>query len=737
MRKRDLAVATIVASLALPACSERSAAEATEEVVEPTADAPAESRPDLCETLRFIAEHLANSDNRYHGKAREKRLERAVRRKTDPAERVLVLSSLADRRLAFGDVETALERARVGVELARTSAPEMEAVALERMAVIYMRQAEIENCISRHNSDCCIFPLAKGGLHDYDAPAQRALALFIDLARREPDDLSHRWLANLMAMAVDEHPAALPEELRIPLEAFDSEYELPRFRDVAPELGVDVFSLCGGSILEDFDGDGRLDVLTSNSDPLGPLKFFRNDGRGGFADESEEAGLACQLGGLNCLAADVDDDGDADALVLRGAWLHENGDIRNSLLRNDGTGRFEDVTDAAGLAEPAYPTQTAAFGDYDGDGDLDLYVGNETRGKDEEGGLVRTPSQLFLNDGTGTFELAGGAGNLRFAKGVAAGDADNDGDLDIYVSNWGLNRLYENDGSARFRDVAPKKEVQLPNKSFASWFFDWNNDGWLDLFVGGFDADVADIAAYYVGREDDATRCTLYVNDGGSFSNATAEVGLDRPLLPMGANFGDVDGDGWLDVYLATGNPEWESLMPNVLLRNDGGRRFQDATRSAGVGHLQKGHGVSFGDIDDDGDQDLYHQLGGFFHADGYKNALFENPGHGNRFLYVELEGRESNRFGYGARVKVVVETERGEREIHRAVGSVSSFGSTPFRQEIGLGAADRIRALEVRWPATGELQRFEDLPLDARVRVIEGEPDPVRLPLEPIPLGG
>jgi hypothetical protein len=173
------------------------------------------------------------------------------------------------------------------------------------------------------------------------------------------------------------------------------------------------------------------------------------------------------------------------------------------------------------------------------------------------------------------------------------------------------------------------------------------------------------------------------------------------------------------------------------MLRNDRGRWFQDVTTSGGFGHLQKGHGVSFADLDEDGDQDIYHSLGGFYPGDAFANALFENPGHGNRFLHVQLAGTESNRGGVGARIRVVVETPAGPREIHRAAGSISSFGSTPQRQEIGLGDATAVRSLEVWWPKSGTRQVFEDVSLDAFVRVVEGNPRLERIERHPVRLGG
>jgi hypothetical protein len=146
-------------------------------------------------------------------------------------------------------------------------------------------------------------------------------------------------------------------------------------------------------------------------------------------------------------------------------------------------------------------------------------------------------------------------------------------------------------------------------------------------------------------------------------------------------------------------------------------------TKSGGFGHLQKGHGVAFADLDNDGDQDVFHQIGGFFPTDAFRNALYENPGHGNHFLTVQVQGEKTNRNGVGARIKLIVRTPQGEREIHRAVGSVSSFGGSPVsRQQIGLGDATAITKMEITWPMSGTNQVFENVPMDGFIRVIEGQ---------------
>ena len=682
----------------------------------------------ISQKARFLrdASRVRRSRNSFLGEAQVRELRRSAAQKNlRPDRKAQLLGQLCRELLRVGEVESARRRLNQVLELARqNNLAKLSASILRLQADVALREAEVRNCITRHNCDCCILPLKGGGIHAEDGPARAAAAAFEALLEAQPNNLSLRWLFNLCKMATGEWPEEVDERLLIPESAFKSEVEVQRFVDVAASVGVDDFNLCGGSVVTDVDGDGLLDLVSSSSDWSSPLTYHANLGDGTFEDRAADSQLDDQLGGLNCIAADYDGDGDRDLFVLRGAWMGSHGLVQNSLLRND-EGHFVDVTRAAGVAEPAYPTQAACFGDFDGDGHLDLYVGNEAPSVQV---AKNYPSQLFLNNGDGTFrDVAAEAGveNRRFCKGVAAGDYDNDGDLDLYTSNIGANRLYRNEGDGTFTDVAEQLGLTQPSpRSFATWFFDYDNDGWLDLFVTAYMCTLSHIAADHLDLPHQGLSPRLYHNKGdGTFEEVAKQTGLGHPWLPMGANFGDVDGDGWLDVYLATGDPQYETLVPNVLLRNDAGRRFQNATTSAGLGHLQKGHGVSFADIDNDGDADLYLQLGGFFPGDKFANALFMNPGTGSRFLYLKLVGTQSNRAAYGARVHVEIREGDRVRHIHRAAGSVSSFGGQPSRLEIGLGEAEEILSVEVRWPNSDRVERFEGVPLDSFIEVTEGQP--------------
>jgi hypothetical protein len=593
----------------------------------------------------------------------------------------------------------------------------------------YLRLSEVRNCIERHNDESCVFPLAGGGVHVEKPPAEQAAASYLEVLRIDPEEMTARWLLNLAHMAMGTYPESVPPQHRIPAKG-PAAAAFPRFREIATQCGFTRVNHAGGSIAEDFDGDGLLDVALSSCFPSVPLALFRNKGDGTFEDVGARAGLGGQLGGLNHVATDYDNDGHVDIFVTRGGWLYDGGRIRNSLLRNEGDGTFRDVTRAAGLVDPKCPTQVAVWLDYDNDGDLDVFIGNESRKNRPEPndapGAGDYPCNLFRNDGTGRFtDVAAAAGvtNDRLCKGAAAGDYDDDGWVDLYVSNIGKNRLYRNKGDGTFVDVAEELGLTEPAKrSFAPWFFDVDNDGDLDLYVGGYDAQVADLAAWYLKRPFKASPPRLYRNKGdGTFEDVTRTYELWRPIAPMGANFGDLDNDGWLDMLLATGTPNYESLMPNVMLRNAGGRHFEDVTVAGGFGNVQKGHGVAFADLDNDGDQDVFNEVGGFYAGDVYYNSLFENPGFGNRFVTLKLVGTRSNRLAYGARIKVTVATPGGKRALHRAVGSVSSFGGSPSRQEIGLGDATAIESIEVWWPASNTRQTFRDVALDSFYEIVEG----------------
>ncbi len=208
--------------------------------------------------------------------------------------------------------------------------------------------------------------------------------------------------------------------------------------------------------------------------------------------------------------------------------------------------------------------------------------------------------------------------------------------------------------------------------------------------------------------------------------------------MPMGANFGDIDNDGFLDMYLGTGNPSYGALAGSALLRNKDGRAFVNVTAASGTGELHRGHGVAFADLDNDGDEDIVFEVGGMTPGDRHAIRLFENPGHGNDWIALKLVGVKSNRTAVGARIKVTVEDEKGQRRaIHRTVGTGGSFGASPLLQHIGLGRSATIAELEVWWPTTDTRQRFSNVGRNQWLQIDEFADRYTPLKREPVRLGG
>ncbi|HTS34053.1 MAG TPA: FG-GAP-like repeat-containing protein [Candidatus Solibacter sp.] len=665
---------------------------------------------------------------------RAARLREDLAHNPDLRDELKMREVLAENLLKAGDSAGAvdeLEKIRsLCAQRSLVLTPSFDRLVRDNLAIAYLRMGEQENCLHYHGQDSCLYPIKGGGVHVAKKGAEGAFRELTAALEKDPNDLKSRWLLNIAAMTLGKYPDDVPEKWRVPADTFKSEYDIGRFYDVATDVGLIINNHSGGAIMEDFDGDGLLDLMVSGSNPHDQLRFFHNNGDGSFSDRTREAGLIGETGGLNIVETDYNNDGHPDVLVLRGGWWGQNGKYPMSLLRNNGNGTFDDVTEAAGLMS-LHPSQTAAWADYDNDGWLDLYVGHEANTTENH------LSQLFHNNHDGTFtEVAApnGLADMGFVKGVAWGDFNNDGRPDLYVSVKGAgNRLFRNDGPAdpknpqpdnwKFTDVTAQAGVADPIHSFATWFFDYDNDGWPDIYVSGFYVESpSDMAAFQLGLPSKAETPRLYRNNhDGTFTDVAKQMKLDRAILVMGSNFGDLDNDGWLDVYLGTGDVPYESLLPNRMFRNREGKVFQDVTTSGDFGHLQKGHAVAFGDVDNDGDEDVFEEMGGAAPGDNYPSVLYENPGHGNHWITLELEGARTNRAAFGARINVAVKSASGLRHIYRTVGYGSSFGGNPLRQHIGVGKAQRIAEIEVTWPTSKLVQKFRDMPVDHAFHLREG----------------
>jgi hypothetical protein len=601
----------------------------------------------------------------------------------------------------------------------------------KELALANLRLGERSNCIMNHASASCILPVVGLGIHRDPTGSRMAAKLYEKIMRKHPRDLESRWLLNIAYMTLGEYPGKIPHEFLIPGMAGDTTFQIKAFEDIASSLKVDDKGMAGGTIVEDFNNDGYLDIVTSVWWLSEEMHYYKNNADGTFSDVSSSSNLKGITGGLNIMQTDYNNDGLKDIFVLRGAWKGKFGREPNSLLRNNGDGTFTDVTTISGLLS-FHPTQTATWNDFDNDGWLDLFIGNES----DFGQNELHPCELYMNNQDGTFrEVAAPAhcNLMYFVKGVTSGDYDHDGFKDIYLSTMdGKRKLLKNKGKKgreiQFEDVTKAAGLDGENgNTFPTWFWDYNNDGWLDIFV--CDYSFTHSLAYYAAAEKlgikagNKDKMLLYRNNqDGTFTNVAKQVGLNENVFAMGCNFGDIDNDGFLDMYLGTGNPVYESLIPNKMFKNIEGKKFVDVTASARVGHLQKGHGVAFADIDNDGDQDIYIKMGGAYAGDAYQSSFFLNPGQNkNHWICIQLEGTKSNRAAIGTSVRINFKENGISRSVYRDVNSGGSFGASPLRREIGLGRAAMIDELEIKWHGSNKIQRFYNVPADQFIKITEG----------------
>lgn len=603
---------------------------------------------------------------------------------------------------------------------------------LVSLGIANLRLAERQNCVNNHTTEACLIPIVNTGVHKIKTGSRRAIEVYRQILSRNANDYEARWLLNMSYMTLGEYPAMVPAEFLIPnLDKDMSGVSVKPFKDVAPLLGLSIKNKAGGEIIEDFNNDGYLDIVTSDWGLDGSMHYFKNNANNTFTDVSEKSGLSKFKGGLNIMQTDYNNDGLIDIFVLRGAWMPEPfGKQPNSLLRNNGNGTFSDVTIDAGLLS-FHPSQAGAWTDFNNDGWLDLFIGNESKSLGEMHGC-----ELYINNKNGTFtNIAAEAGcdANTFIKGVTVADYDNDGWQDVFLSTLQdtkvllRNKGIQKNGKLAFEDVTHKAGLgEVFRFTFPTWFWDYDNDGWQDIFICGYQFDRSlsnSLASDLLGLPNLASKMYLFRNNhDGTFKDVSVEAGLNHSIFAMGANFGDIDNDGFLDMYLGTGNPEYQSLVPNKLYKNIDGKKFADVTVSARVGNLQKGHAVGISDLDNDGDQDIFTMIGGAYTGDAYNNSLYLNPGQNdNRWIKLKLEGKTSNRPAIGARIKVTFKENGVSRSVYQDVNSGGSFGASSLRREIGIGQATIIDEIMITWPATNKKQIFRNIKSNQFLKITEG----------------
>jgi hypothetical protein len=535
------------------------------------------------------------------------------------------------------------------------------------------------------------------------------------------------------------------------------------FLDVARESGLNAKTIFGGEhknrfLLEttgcgaafyDYDNDGWLDIFLVNGSRLEGFAagqapsshLFKNNRDGTFTDVTVKAGLVHSGWGQAVCIGDYDNDGFDDLFVTYFG--------KNVLYHNQGNGTFVDVSEKAGVAgDPKRWNTGCAFVDYDRDGNLDLFVANyidmdlATAPVPESGpclykgvmvacgppGLQGGKNILYHNNGNGTFsDVSENSGILKangtFGLGVLTADLDNDGWPDIYVANDSTpSLLYQNKQNGKFVEIGLESGCALsadgkPQAGMGISAADYDLDGNLDLVKTNFAGDTP----------------SLYHNLGGAnFEDATFPAGLGRhtQYLGWGCGFFDMDNDGWPDILICNGHvyPEVEQLRTEVgyaqqklLYRNQRNAHFEDVSESSGLGITTPAaaRGCAFGDFDNDGDIDVVVNT-----VNGLPQLLRCDSSTANNWIKIRTVGTKSNRSGIGARIRCVTHPA-GEEKPHSQIDEVRSgggyFSQNDLRVHFGVGKAEKIDLLEIRWPS-GRVESLKDVKSNQLIYVQEGE---------------
>ncbi len=683
----------------------------------------------MVQILDSINSHANPQDFLVMNTLRADMIRKKLQTETDANKRFTLYFQYCIESLNAGNTEEAisvLQQVQQAMHIPAENFPPQYKPLFDLLAIAYMRKGELENCAGNHTPQSCIIPIQGGGLHKLPAGSEAAIKVYTQILKQFPDDLQSRYLLNIAYMTLDKYPAEVPKDLLIEPATFSQTKSDIILKDVGAAKGVDMNGISGGCVVEDFDNDGLLDIMASSYGLNDQLRYMHQQKDGTFKTETVSSGLVGITGGLNMIHADYNNDGFADVIILRGGWWGRNAKFPFSLLKNNGNNTFEDVTIESGLYSP-YPTQTASWGDFNNDGWIDLYVPHENY-----------PAQLFINN-KGKFKDVApkyGLNITTYAKGCSWGDINNDGWPDIYLSCLGTpNKLWLNKagaapGERKFEDISKSAGVEEPIYSFPTWFFDFDNDGYQDIFVSGYDtrrfSEVGgDAARDMLGMPPMGELPRLYHNNGNNtFTDVSEVYGVNHVNYAMGCNFGDIDNDGWPDYYLGTGAPEYTTIVPNKLYHNVAGKKFEDITYATGTGHIQKGHAVAFADIDNDGDQDIYEVIGGAVEGDRFRNVLFENSTpNKNHWIKLKLEGVSSNRAAIGARVHIkAIMADGSTQNFYHVVSSGGSFGANPLMISAGLGNATAIEEIEISWPNAKQTKEIiKNIAMNTLVKIKEG----------------
>ncbi len=504
--------------------------------------------------------------------------------------------------------------------------------------------------------------------------------------------------------------------------------------------------MCTGMATFDFDNDGLIDIYFPNGAPLPGCEtdeparhaLYKNLGDWKFQDVTETAGVVCSAYGMGITIGDYDNDGFAD--------IYLNCFGKNLLYHNNGDGTFTDVTRRAGVAGRDLVAAGACFLDIEGDGDLDLYVGNyieldcSAHVPHTENGHPAYPSPqeyepvldtLYRNNGDGTFtDVTGQSGigdHAGRSMGMICADYDNDGDTDVFICNdVQENFFFRNDGKGNFEEFGVMAGVAMNRQghliaNMGVDCADYDHDGLLDFYTTNYQAQLPMLLRNFGDHVFD---------DVASWTNAVAGC---LPYVNWGCGFVDFDNDCHRDLFIANGhtedNIEERDLSatyrcPNLLLRNTGTARFVDVSSVAGDGlsPVEASRGTAFDDLDNDGDIDMV-VLNSRELPTVARNMLGESDC-ANHWLQIRLRGTKTNRDGVGAHVTVVTDDLKHLVEVHSGRGYQSHWGS---RLHFGLAGHDHADRIEIRWVG-GATEVIENVKADQLITIIEGTTSDPRL---------
>jgi hypothetical protein len=479
------------------------------------------------------------------------------------------------------------------------------------------------------------------------------------------------------------------------------------FTDVTVSAGLNETGFAfGDPIWGDFDNDGDLDLWVDNHYNRAPF-LYQNSGNGTFTDICPNSGLNLRGDRHGAAWADFDNDGDLDLSITKGAQGgHSLGTKKDELNEYLGAGQFTNIAEAAGVTNTWGRGRGVAWGDYDNDGQIDLLLGN-----------VETDLVLLKNNGDKTFldvTVEAGLGQLQYIECVFA-DYDNDGFPDIFCTSSELGDvpsdiLLKNNGDGTFTNVSNQAGILPLIGGRAIAWGDYNNDGYLDLFISR-------------GTGHGSLRQTLYRNNGdGTFTDATDQAGVGSMANNRAAAWGDFNNDGFLDLYVVNSGSDSAGKGPNYLYMNNQNGTFTNVAGRAGVGDsvVSRGRGAAWGDYDNDGFLDLFVTNGedGTQFVEG-PQFLYRNRGNRNGWLKIKLVGTASNRQGLGTKVTIQIGPTIQYREFNGAGGHFLSQGAGPLH--FGLGRATVVDQITVKWP-NGLNQILSNISANQEVTVIEGQ---------------